>query len=131
MATVNIPIRIQRRKIVPLLSQRSYQWNYTTHLLYPNQPTHPKNTMELWKTMVGLLSSQVTTTIYYLHDHNDLHMHRRLVPQQLQLQRVDSSSAPIQTSSVRTQRQHLRSHAITQSSDQKIQTIITENKIEK
>ena len=76
--------------------------------------------MELFKAFVGLLSTHATTTIYYLHDPNEFHMHRRLiVPHQL-------ATMPVQTSySVQAQHQqhHLRSRSITQASERKMWSI--------
>ena len=75
--------------------------------------------MELIKAIVGmLLSTHATTTIYYLHDHNEEFMHRRLAPQQNQHQQQRHVAVtPLQTSPVKLQRQHhLRSRPIIQTS---------------
>jgi hypothetical protein len=71
--------------------------------------------MELIKALVGLLSTHATTSIYYLHDHNELHMHRRLVPQQRAF-----TGTPLPTSLVQTRHQHVRRRSIIQTSDTKI-----------
>ena len=81
--------------------------------------------MELFKAFAGLLSTHATTTIYYLHDPNEFHMHRRLIgPHQL-------ATMPVQTSyTVQAQHQqhHLRSRSITQASERKMWSIFQEKK---